>query len=61
MWDDWDRYLPTGLIGTDRGWAAVTEYVHGEPLAGTSALVTVVVLSLLFTVGSALVYRRLEL
>jgi hypothetical protein len=60
-WDGWDRYTPTGLIGTDRGWAAVTEYVHGESLNATSALVIVVVLSMLFTIGSALVYRRLEL
>lgn len=61
LWDNWDRYTPTGLIGTDQGWAAVTEYVYGEPLNATSAVVTVITLSVLFTIGSALVYRRLEL
>ncbi|MEA3511354.1 MAG: hypothetical protein U9R51_07970 [Actinomycetota bacterium] len=62
VWGGWDTYTPAGLVGANPGeWMAVTEYVYGDPLGATSALVWTIVASLVFATGAMLVYQRLEL
>lgn len=62
LWDDWDRFTPTGLIASDlNGWSSMTQLVYGEPFTAMSAVVWTAVASVVFLVGSMLVYRRLEL
>ncbi len=62
LWDDWDRFTPTGLIATDlNGWSSLTQLVYGEPFTAMSAVVWTAVASVMFLLGSMLVYRRLEL
>jgi len=62
LWDGWDRYTPSGLIGADPGqWLAVTEYVYGDPLRATSAVVWTIVAAVAFIAAAALIYQRLEL
>ncbi len=62
LWGGWDTYTPTGLVNADPGqWMAVTEYVYGNPLGATSAVLWTIVAALAFATGAALVYQRLEL
>jgi ABC-type transport system involved in multi-copper enzyme maturation permease subunit len=62
LWGGWDSYTPAGLVGAIPGqWMTITEYVYGDPLGATSAVVWTIAASLIFAAGAALVYRRLEL
>jgi len=62
IWDGWARFTPSGLIGADPGqWFPVTEYVYGDALGATSAVLWTIVAAIAFTAGAALIYHRLEL
>ncbi|NOY56284.1 MAG: ABC transporter permease [Actinobacteria bacterium] len=62
LWDGWDRFTPSGLIGADIGqWFPVAKYVYGDPLVATSAVAWTIVAAVAFTVGAATIYQRLEL
>lgn len=61
-WDAWYRYTPSGLIGAEPNqWLPVTEYVYGDPLIATSAVLWTMVATVAFIAGTALIYQRLEL
>ncbi len=62
VWGGWDTYTPAGLVGADPGqWMAVNEYVYGDPLGATSAVVWTLVATAVLATGTALIYQRLEL
>jgi len=62
LWDGWDRFTPSGLIAPDFGqWLPVTAYVYGDPLIAPSAVAWTIIAVVLFTVGAATIYQRLDL
>jgi ABC-type transport system involved in multi-copper enzyme maturation permease subunit len=62
LWDGWDRFTPSGLIGADPGdWLPVTNYVYGAPWVTTGAVAWTAIAAGVFMAGAALVYHRLEL
>jgi hypothetical protein len=62
LWDGWDRFTPSGLIGATPGdWIPVTHYVYGEPLIAPSAVAWTAVAAAALLTGAASIYRRLEL
>lgn len=61
-WDDWYRFTPSGLIGAELNqWLPVVQYVYGDPLIATSAVLWTMVATVAFIAGTALIYQRLEL
>jgi hypothetical protein len=61
-WGGWDRFTASGLISAPLPhWMPLTEFVYGNPLAETGAVVWTIVAVVAFTAGAALIYRRLEL
>ncbi len=61
-WDDWYRFTPSGLIGAEPNqWLPVVQYVYGDPLVATSAVVWTIVATIAFTAAAALIHQRLEL
>ncbi len=61
-WDDWYRFTPSGLIGAEPNqWLPVVQYVYGDPLVATSAVVWTIVATIAFIAAAALIYQRLEL
>ena len=62
VWDSWDRFTASGLIGAQPGeWIPVTYYIYGDPLVAASAIIWTAFAAIVFLAGAALVYRRLEL
>jgi ABC-type transport system involved in multi-copper enzyme maturation permease subunit len=62
VWDGWDRFTPSGLIGADPGeWLPVTNYVYGASWVATDTVAWAAVAVAGFMAGAALAYRRLEL
>lgn len=62
LWDGWDRFTASGLIGASPGdWIPVTYYTYGDPLIASSAVAWTAIAAVSFLIGAALIYRRLEL